>query len=73
MHYRIVYGVSLWLFLKFPPIVQSGSILFRKLDRERAEKRADPSPRLSPIGLGAHVWPMTSLSCRRVAENSATF
>lgn len=27
-------------FLKFPPIVQSGSILFRKLDLERAEQRA---------------------------------
>lgn len=31
-------------FLKFPPIVQSGSILFRKLDPGRAEPRAWPAP-----------------------------
>lgn len=30
-------------FLKFPPIVQSGSILFRKLDPGRAEQRACPA------------------------------
>lgn len=31
-------------FLKFPPIVQSGSILFRKLDRQWAALSAEPPP-----------------------------
>lgn len=51
-------------FLKFPPIVQSGSILFRKLDRERAGPWRRPLPLRGVIGWGAHVWPMTSPSCR---------
>lgn len=39
-------------FLKFLPIVQSGSILFRKLDRERRGKDASPYLRLPAIGCG---------------------
>lgn len=52
-------------FLKFPPIVQSGSILFRKLDRERRGKDASPYLRLPAIGCDVHLWLMTSLPCRQ--------
>lgn len=60
-HYIERFFVAL---LKFPPIVQSGSILFRKLDRERAGPWREPLPLRGVIGWGAHVWPMTSPSCR---------
>lgn len=37
------FGCFFVAFLKFPPIVQSGSILFRKLDQEGAEQSARAS------------------------------
>lgn len=51
--------------LKFPPIVQSGSILFRELDLGEEGLSAYPLPFSSVIGLGAHVCPMTSLHLQR--------
>lgn len=60
-------------FLKFPPIVQSGSILFRKLDREGAELRRKPPP--SPVcdWLRCSCVANDITFLQRVTENSATF
>lgn len=60
-------------FLKFPPIVQSGSILFRKLDLGRAGRRARPALARAPLAEVLMCGQWRRHLMRRVTENSATF